>query len=86
MSVMVPINKPQKISEDIKRLTSPEFAELAAKLTEDNLGSKLIAAIQAELQDKDYTEKITHLGRASSEQGGGRKGLEFGAERDPFNE
>jgi len=89
MSVMVPINKPAKISEDIKRLSSPELADLAAKLTEDNMGSKLIAAIQAELQDKDYKEKVTNLGRASTEQGGSRDNKStssYKADRDPFNE
>lgn len=86
MSVMVPINKAAKISEDIKRLSSPELAELCQLLTDDNMGGKLVAGLQAELQDREIREKTSSLGRASLEQGGGRGRNKYNAERDPFNE
>ena len=41
-------------AELIRRMDSPKLAELVVRLCEDNMGSKLVAALQAELQDESY--------------------------------
>ena len=47
-----------EIAESIRRLTAPGMALLIENLCIDNMGSNLVAGLQAELQDQTYRSGV----------------------------
>ena len=45
-------------AEAIRRLTAPGIAILIENLCRDNMGSNLVAGLQAELQDQTYRSGV----------------------------
>jgi len=51
-------DKPAEIAESIRRLNSAELGQLIEKLCQDNMGSKLVTGLQAEIQDQTYMTEV----------------------------
>jgi len=45
-------------AESLRRLTAPAMGTLIQNLCNDNMGSRLVAALQAELQDRSYQSGV----------------------------
>jgi len=61
-TIDIVVNKDQvrasEAAEAIRRLTAPGIAILIENLCKDNMGSNLVAGLQAELQDQTYRSGV----------------------------
>ena len=50
--------RPNRVAEEIRRMTAQEIAALVTALCQDNMGSKLATALQYENLDKQFQSGV----------------------------
>ncbi len=50
--------RPNRVAEEIRRMTAQELAALVTALCQDNMGSKLSTALQYENLDKQFQSGV----------------------------